>query len=70
MESDDTAGAQRATRPARTWAEVRAEGDRIGGSTPKRQAAARQATEDHMRAWARPPASGTAEFGDQHSPLG
>lgn len=48
---DDTAGAA-APRPARTWAEVRVEGDRISGSTPARRAAARQASEDHMRAWA------------------
>jgi predicted XRE-type DNA-binding protein len=44
--------ADRSPRRARSWVEVRADGDRISGSTPERRATARQATEDHVRAWA------------------
>jgi predicted XRE-type DNA-binding protein len=42
----------REPRRARTWTEVRAEGHRLSGSTPERRAAARRATEDHIRTWA------------------
>lgn len=46
---NETTGARPRTR---NWRKVRADAERISGSTPARRAAARRATEDYVRTWA------------------